>query len=251
MTLSRTDWQKDNTIPPKANEAVAQIMAERGVNRRRAYELLRAQKLAEVDTSSVGQGQRIAVLTCLITHPESGRDATVLLDALHRAGVKIDMHDTVKTLWVLQKTRYVQFREKGNRSLYAIKITDEGLRAYGEMSAPPAAQEVAVLSHVLELADEVIEQEEKAAEPERVVLSSMEFTVPLTPKPWPPDMEGWPALRDIRNRAEKAAKIGAALKLLEEVGEEDIALTLMGRIEFTELEEEVINLLKIMGEITE
>jgi hypothetical protein len=248
VTVTRNEWAKDSRIPPKNNEAVAQIMAEKGVNRRRAYAMLRAQKSAEIDTSTVGQGQRIAVLTCLIMFPESGRDATVLLDALHRAGVKIDMHDTVKTLWALQKTQFVQFRERGGRSLYAIKITDEGLGAYEEMTAP-AIQEVAVLSNVLALANDVIVQEAEKLEPD-VVEDLQRWDEEARP-PWAtifPD--GWtitPALADLLRRHDRANKINAAAKLLEEVGEDAIALDLLAKTDFNQLEQEVIDLLKIMG----
>ena len=241
MTLTRTDWAKDSRTPPKSNEAVAQIMVEKGVNRRRAYAMLRAQKSAEIDTSTVGQGQRIAVLTCLIMFPESGRDATVLLDALHRAGVKIDMHDTVKTLWALQKTQFVQFRERGGRSLYAIKITDEGLEAYGEMTTPPAIQEVAVLSNVLALANDVIVQEA-----ERPAVEQEE-----SPPPWAVAFGNqWslgPALSDLLRRWDRATKINAAARLLEEAGEDEIALSLMTKTDFSPLEEEVIDLLRKLG----
>lgn len=246
MTLTRTDWAKNNTVPPKSNEAVAQIMAERGVNRRRAYELLRAEKAAKVDTSNIGQGQRIAVLACLIANPKSGRDAAVLLDALHDAGLRIDMHDTVKTLWALQKTRYVQFRERGSRSLYAIKVTGEGVAAYERMTTPPdhrdpahlieaPVQEVAVLSNVLALAEDVIEQEEEIMEAP-------------PPPPININMYEWPALYALRERALRATKVNAAIRLLEEAGEDEVALTLMGKVEFNQLEQEVVNLLKIMGE---
>jgi hypothetical protein len=252
---TRSEWAKDSRIPPKSNEAVAQLMAEKGVNRRRAYAMLRAQKSAEIDTSNVGQGQRIAVLTCLIMSPESGRDAPVLLDALHRAGVKIDMHDTVKTLWALQKTQFVQFRERGGRSLYAIKITDEGLAAYGEMTTPPAIQEVAVLSNVLALANDVIVQEAENLEPD--VVKDLQRWVVGPPaddeyikRPWVKgNLGGWPCFRDIRDRALKAAKVNAAAKLLEEAGEDEIALTLLAKTEFTPLEGEVVDLLRRTGEI--
>ncbi|MEY2668627.1 MAG: hypothetical protein RJA59_1265 [Pseudomonadota bacterium] len=256
MTTTRTDWAKDNKIPPKSNEAVALIMAEKGVNRRRAYAMLREQKMAEIDTSGVGQGQRVAVLTCLITNPEAGRDAPVLLDALHRAGVKIDMHDTVKTLWALQKTRYVQFRERGGRSLYAIKITDEGLEAYERMSStPPAIQEVAVLSNVLALANDVIVQEAEKLEPD-VVEDLQRWEEPAgdeyVKRPWiKGNLGGWPCIRDILDRAEKATKINAAAKLLEEVGEDAVALELLDKTQFNPLEDEIIDLLKKMGELPE
>lgn len=58
------------------------------------------------------------------------------------------------------------------------------------------------------------------------------------------DMAIFPAIREVRDRARKAKKIEAALRILEEVGEDEAALALMSKIEFTPLELEVIDLLE-------
>lgn len=88
------------------------------------------------------------------------------------------------------------------------------------------------------------------------VTSSDEFTLatpdnqPMVKLPWiKGSMGGWPAFRDIRERALKATKINAAAKLLEEAGEDEIALTLMDKTFFGTLEEEVVKLLQHFGEI--
>lgn len=258
MTTTRSDWERDNRIPPKSNEAVAKLMAEKGVNRRRAYAMLRAQKSAEIDTSNVVQGQRIAVLTCLIAHPEAGRDAPILVEALHGAKVKIDMHDTVKTLWALQKTDYVSFRERGGRSLYAIKVTDAGLAWIVSLKPKGDDNELLpdpVAATVEEVPEEALRvfRNAQAFQKEIDELGAGKPLVSPDPakrwKPWPDGMGGWPSFRFLLDRAQRATKINAAAKLLEEAGEDEIALTLMGRTEFTALEEEVIHLLRIMGEI--
>jgi hypothetical protein len=261
VTVTRTEWAKDGRIPPKSNEAVALIMAEKGINRRRAYAMIREQKSAEIDTSSIGQGQRVAVLTCLIAHPEAGRDATLLLDELHGAGIKIDMHDTVKTLWALQKTQYIIFRERGGRSLYAIKVTDAGLAWIASLK-PKFNYEV-LPEPVVETVEEVPEEALRVfrnAQKFQKEIDELGAGKPLVldkendpdyiKRPWfKGNLGGWPSFRDIRDRALKATKINAAAKLLEEAGEDEIALTLLGKTEFTPLEEEVVDLLRRMGEI--
>ena len=263
VTVTRNEWAKDSRIPPKSNEAVALLMAEKGVNRRRAYAMLREQKSAEIDTSNVGQGQRIAVMTCLIAHPESGRDAPVLLAALHDAGIKIDMHDTVKTLWALQKTSYIQFRERGGRSLYAIKITDAGL-AWAASLKPKFNYDIEVPPEpVMEMAEKASEEALRVfrnAQAFQKEIDELGAGKPLAladednpdyiKRPWiKGNLGGWPEFRDIRDRALKATKVNAAAKLLEEAGEDEIALTLLAKTEFTPLEEEVVDLLRRTGEI--
>jgi hypothetical protein len=70
------------------------------------------------------------------------------------------------------------------------------------------------------------------------------------PAPWiRGNIGGWPALRDIRDRARVARKREQAAKLLEETGDDELALQLMEKSSFTELEEEVIHLLKMFGEL--
>jgi hypothetical protein len=71
---------------------------------------------------------------------------------------------------------------------------------------------------------------------------------PVVQPPWIVLSE-WPEFSKIRARAVKATKINAAAKLLEEAGEDEIALTLMGKTDFTTLELEVIKLLRMFEEI--
>jgi hypothetical protein len=252
VTTTRSDWERDSRIPPKSNEAVAKLMAEKGVNRRRAYAMLRAQKSAEIDTSNVVQGQRIAVLTCLITHPEAGRDAPILLEALHGAGIRIDMHDTVKTLWALQKTDYVSFRERGGRSLYAIKVTDAGLAWI--VSLKPKGDDNELLPDPVAATVEEVPEEAlrvfRNAQAFQKEIDELGAGKPLLP-PLPSGYTGpdWPQLTALRQRAAKAEKINQAAKLLEEAGIEDVAIDLMDRTKFNSLEEEVIRLLRTLGEI--
>jgi Fe2+ or Zn2+ uptake regulation protein len=70
-------------------------------------------------------------------------------------------------------------------------------------------------------------------------------------RPWIKySLTGWPMFRAIRDRYTRAQKLNAAAKLLEEAGGQDeMVLTLMGETEFTQLEEEVLELLKKCGEI--
>jgi hypothetical protein len=70
-------------------------------------------------------------------------------------------------------------------------------------------------------------------------------------RPWiKGSLGGWPTFRAIRDRYNRALKLNAAAKLLEEAGGQDeMVLTLMGETEFTTLENEVLELLKKFEEV--
>ena len=133
MTMTRTDWVKDDVTPPRSNEEVAKVMKEYGVGRRRAYEILRQRSAEDINVEGVDQGQRLAVMACLIAHPETGKDSELIRAALRDVGVGLDIHDVNKTLWSLVKTNYVRFRKRNEpRRIYAIKMTPQGIAAYNQ-----------------------------------------------------------------------------------------------------------------------
>lgn len=256
MTLPRTDWTKDTATPPRNNDEVTKIMQDKGVSRRGAYAIVRRRRAEEMYTEDVDRGQRMAVLTILTTKPETGKDARLILEALHDAGVGIDLHDVNKTLWALQKTSCVRFREKNNpRSLYAIRITETGVATLSDLKR---ANGDAIRAESKRLSEARLSKEAAVAE-------VPDFGVQVSTRSAPPpevapivasdddvvsklgDLSSWPRFRDVRERAERAAKINAAAKLLEEAGEDEIALNLMGKTEFSPLEEEVRRLLEIAG----
>jgi len=260
----------DNARAPKNNPAVSAIMEERGVGRKRAYAILKTERAATF-TGEVPNTQRVQVLMYLVEHDQT-LSAAMLLDGLHANGMSIDMHDVVKTLWSLQKNRFVHFRERGNGVLFAIKVTDAGLAAYAGMreklSTPapftgnhavfvdpstllvhdPVADVAPLrLQHAEPLYTE--DDPDWAAIVSPVVNTTMHGEPPIA-RPWVMgNLGGWPAFRDLRDRAVKADKLAAAAKLLEEVGEDDIALSLMAMTEFTPLEGEVIEVLKLFKEL--
>ena len=125
------DWRHDDSVPPQSNDDVARVMKEEGLSRRRAYEVLRRRRAAEIDISSVSEGQRVAVLGILINDPESRKDVHTLIEECHAVGVKIDGHDVTKTLFALQHQGFVRFRERNRpRTLYAIVVTNAGHDAW-------------------------------------------------------------------------------------------------------------------------
>ena len=279
MTMAKIDWRRDGTVPPKANDEVVLVMAELVVGRRTAYDIVRNRKAAEIDTNGISQNQRTAVMAVLISKPEAGKNTDTLIEAMHEAGIRIDGHDVQKTLWALTKNGHVTFRDRriGDRKtqVYAIKPTREGLSAYnfdfqamsykealettlaetttpeewiepGVIEPEPEVPEVVV--HVLENAKALQEELDEMGAGRQPLIVKKE--VVSFERPWiKGNMGGWPEFRDVRDRFLKATKINAAAKLLEEAGEDEIALTLLGKTEFTPLEEEVVDLLRRMGEI--
>jgi hypothetical protein len=86
-----------------------------------------------------------------------------------------------------------------------------------------------------------------------VVAAPLPIVNPMMPQvdlPWfRGNLDGWPAFRDVRDRAIKAKKLNVAAKILEEVGEDEMALRLMDKTMFSPLEKEVIDLLERFKEI--
>jgi len=268
-TLS-TDWKKDNITPPRDNAEVSQIMQEIGCGRRQAYTVMRRRRAEEMDVSSVSEGQRVAVMSTLINIPEARKDATNLLTELHAINVKIDMHDTVKTVWALQKQGFVRFRERNNpRSLYAISVTDKGYSAWNHRySVTLEAETVDVSTNVgpdqqeqarditHERAKEVVTAIDSARALQQKVndLGAGKPTPVkdnLIERPWTKgELSGWPMFCNIRDRVLRAKKLNEAAKLLQEVGGyDDAVLMIMTETEFTDLENEVLVLLTMLGEI--
>lgn len=281
-------------VAPHNNPEVAAIMTEKGVGRKRAYTILRQTK-AKAFTAEVPQTQRTQVLASLVNHAGSSKNAKELLDQLHDDGMKIDMHDTVKTLWSLQKNRFVSFRERGNPpGLYAIKVTDQGQAAYADMRERLAAEEVDtfLVAQSYHRNGVVVEAAIQAEAEASVALDHdprmetqsvldgarafqqsvndlgagkpvVETILPGTPE-WEAsevaleaqrrseygfDVKEFPLICAIRDRARKEAVLTQAARLLEEAGEDDIALTVMGRTEYTDLELEVKTMLHSIGEV--
>lgn len=229
-----------NDDPSIESLTVDQIMRDRGVGKRYAYQILRQMTEDLHADVQVPQGQRDRVLSVLYRSDGKMKNLTLLVEALHQDGFKIDAHDTAKTLWSLQKTGHVKFREHTKpRTLYAIRLTDEGWAAGRDLNTIK-----------LEVPAEPTIFEEDEEVPVIITELPTEITVDIRGRPWPKgDLTDWPAFQAIRNRAIKAKKLNAAAKLLEDVGEDGLALTIMAKTEFTNLEEEVIRLLQHLGEI--
>lgn len=245
------NWQGDNSIPPRSNNEVQAVMNELKIGRRRAYEIIRERKAKQIDTNGVGSGQRVQVMSVLISHPDAGRNSEMLMDALHREGVRIDIHDVNKTLWSLLKMGYVRLRSKDN-FVYAIKVTPEGLEMYDSLSYVPVTEAPSTSvgpDQQDEARDIAVEHVQKVVEKAKAFQKEVDDLGAGKPKP--PvyidfNPEEWPQIASLRIRHLRAEKINQAAKLLEEAGVEDVALDLMERTNFNPLEQEVVLLLLIL-----
>ena len=248
--LNSTHYER---LTPQKNPEVAEIMQKHGVGRKRAYTILRQQRVAEFADETVPSTQRIRVLSVLVDHNGQSKDAKELLGLLHDASVNIDMHDVVKTLWSLQKTRYVSFREKTNPpSLYAIKVTDQGYAAYAGMHRALQTEE-AVTNPANAALDAAIAEGRNvlpdATDDQAAVIENWAMTIQKEDTTGGVDLDFLPLTRSIRDRARKEALFAQAAALLEEAGEDDMALTVMARIEYSPLELEVKTILTQIGVI--
>lgn len=218
--------------PDITRMSIDEVMAWLGVGRSEAYKKVRLALAEKHDGIEVPSNQRERMLTTLYRNPETRRSHDLQVLMQHE-GYAIDAHDTVKVLWSLQKTRHVKFRESlKTHELYAIKLTsqgqDEAIRTIARTS----------VDAVVEVPAPVVVEEEAAP----VVVEEVQEEPQASAPPI------GPALDALRQRAAKAVKLTAAAKLLEEVGEDTIALELIDMATFTPLEEEVIALLRHYGE---
>lgn len=256
MTHDQYIQRAANALPHRDPDAVAvtveDIMRERGVGKRYAYSILRQMATEQYAEAEVPTNQRERVLAILYRSDGSIPNSRDLMLALQEEGYAIDGHDTTKVLWSLQKTNHVKFREHQNpKYLYAIRLTAQGKADGRKYATKPKHEPVEEALEAIPF-DELPEGMSIYAEPTTVELSVpvQAETVPVQrAKPWTLDMEGFPAFREIRDRARKAQKLTEAAKLLEEAGEDEMALNLIGKTEFTPLEEEVIEILKRYEEI--
>ena len=200
---------------------VDQIMREQGVGKKRAF-MIRRRLSEEAHDEPVPNNQRERVIDFL--QRKKVRTSNDLTRELQGEGYAIDDHDATKVLWSLQKTGHVKFRERPHGLLYAIRLTEAGADYETTSSVMPKAY----VDEGFELIPDIH----------------------VITRPWiKGNLGGWPAIRELRDRARKNTKLTQAAKLLEEVGEDDIALDLMTKTSFTSLEEEVISLLEAFEEL--
>lgn len=253
-----------------------QIMSERGVSKAQAYKLLRLARGEHMTEDPVPTNQRERVLAVLYRAKGSIRNTQELTEALQASGYEANGHDAVKVMWSLQKTGHVHFRERQSpRMLYAIELKPLGKAEGRRLTTPPEQPLTPTPEEVEAVLDQGVAEGSITPEArasitvgaviddaipefvaERVHESLSEAVTGATMaednirRPWiKGNLGGWPSLRDIRDRALKSKKLVAAAKLLEEAGEDDMALTLMGKTEFSPLEEEIISLLTLWEEI--
>jgi len=219
-------------------QTVEDIMRERGVGKRYAYSILKQMSEEQNTSDAVPDNQRERILAVL--YRGGINNSQELKAALHHDGYEINGHDTVKVLWSLQKTGHVKFRERQSpRMLFAIRLTDLGKTDGRKYATRPIKEvelvEVSVVAEPPAPTWTVTEQEVNEGQPGL---------------PWiAGNMKDWPALLDLRDRANRAKKLNAAAKILEEAGEDDMVLALMAKTDFTPLETEVIRLLEYLKEI--
>lgn len=205
------------------NAAVEAIAAQRGVTLKHAYTIYRREQQAATEVPQNQRERVIVALRSMGAVPEGIRvDAQALNDyIIHSLGHKADMHDVTKTLWALQKRNLVKFRVSQKYGLSNIRLTEEG----ASMS----------LNGVDRLAPAVLTREEPPKPPS----ATPDATPDVEHRPETGPLDDFPLIADILQRHARADAYASVVKRLEELGEEDIALTLMDRVTLSPLEKEV------------
>ena len=244
MTSNGTAYDRayDKTIPADAPE-VARIMRERGVGRRRATHLATKAAAEAIDVSDVDTSQKESVLAAIIKH--EARNSQALMEVMNHNGSSIDGHDVVKMLWACQKMGWVTFRERkggygkhGERpKIYAIKVTPSGYGHVQDRGMRPWTDEQPVNGG--SIAPPMPEPEPPEEEPavEVGIIQGGQFVAYDGPV-----LGDYPLIDELLTRAVKAGRLNAAARILEDVGEVDMALSIMEKTNISPLEEEVVRL---------
>jgi len=241
MTSNGTayDRQYDKTVPTDSPE-VARIMRERGVGRRRATHLATRAAAENIDVSSVDMSQKELVLTTLVKHDDI-KNSDDLGEYLRRTTEvnHTDGHDVVKMLWACQKMGWVTFRERKSNTtnrppIYAIRVTDKGYSKGYSAAANIKRDSVVPPAYRFALSAQSAKRLDGDPPPT--------YDEPPTDIPFRSrliNLDGYPLIKGLMDRAEKGALLANAAQILERAGEEDLALAVMEKNQFTPLEGEV------------
>lgn len=212
---------------PTLNPDVVKIAQEENVTLKRAYALLKERRMA--DAPPVARTHRDEILTALANGAGHIRTSNELQNAVRRRGSTLDGHDLVKALWAMQKGRLVKFRERGD-GLYAIQLLTDGWEAYHNIQRAKYAE-----------ASTTQPEPEPAPEPEPEEVNPVAGMVNLS--------ASFPCINDLVNRHSKNRVLLEAAKLLEEAGEDELAVNLYDKTKATELEMEIVELVTMLDQI--
>lgn len=237
------------------NPEVAAIAKEQGVNLNRAYTLLRERKMAEVDPSTVPQAIRDRILTVIATLQDTESiTADMVAKAIQQMGGDENTHGVTHVLWSLQKTEHIRFRVSDRKGLHAIKLRPKGEErvAYIRVGTSAIATPKERASTNPWETDADVRREERAqyeAAHPRAQYPNGGAVVdqPDLGAARPGPLDEYPLVRDLLARTKAAEGYVAAAKAVEALGEDDMALTLLGKSTVTPLEDEVARLLADLG----
>lgn len=270
-TEVKKDWGHNDKIPSQSNARVNEIMAERGIGRRAAYDAARRERMGELG-ENVPQNQKDIALQALLINGKA-KDQRVLQNWMRQLGFVIDEHALTHTVWALQKSQLVRFRElSASGRLTNIKLSPLGekkartARDNGKsgpvekiVTAPvrPAPKVVPDVPYTPPVVKVVEPGPDKASHEAQVArlgptVPAIAAQVPFTPaealtKPTPivtpvvetkpMDLSAYPLISKLISRRKK---VEAAAEMLMEAGQEDLAMKALESIEYSEFETEVL-----------
>jgi len=248
MNTAAYDRAYDKVVPTDSPE-IARIMQERGVGRRRATHLLTKERAESIDVSGVALSAKEMVLTTLIKYHFRNSDELAEHLRHHTDVHTTDGHDVVKMLWACQKQGWVTFRERKangtHPAIYAIKVTPKGYADAKTVVRPRQPVEMGGnQAHTLPEAAQAAKSARRLdGDPPPT------YDAPLKPtdvafRSRLINLDGYPLIKGLMDRSEKGIFLTNAAQILERAGEEDLALAVMEKNQFTPLEEEVARFVK-------
>ncbi len=214
---------------------IEQIMKEEGVGQRHAYTIRRAESAREALRQPVSQSLKDGLLLALLNGGKC--NAKDLAKRVQRMGFAEAEHGVVHVVWSLQKEQLVKFYETKKSGITGIVLTPQGYQKARSLSK----QNGAVIDATITPKTSPVKEPEV---PPAAELNSAE----TEPKPAPQSLD-LPKYPHIDKLIRRQARVEEAAKLLEEAGLIDQAAAALEAIVETDLEKEVIALVRELTEV--
>lgn len=196
-----------------------------------------------VEADAIALAQRDRVLVALHEHGDAARDAAEMFEWFRPGGGanRLDPHNVVKTLWSLQKTGHVLFRESkkevsggGVSALVRIRLTASGRTRARSLLTGEAVP--------LEASAPVA-----AAAPVPIAIGAV-LELPGRPLAFRADhLDGLPHLSLLLAELPRRRKALAAADLLESAELSELAIAVLDAVSLTPLERELVTLFERIG----
>ncbi len=216
---------------------IEQIMEQDNVGERRAYVIRRQESAQEALRQPASQSLKEGLLLALLNGGKC--NAKDLAKRVQRMGFAEAEHGVVHVIWSLQKDQLVKFYETKKSGITGITLTPQGYQKARTLSRRVAEESVVEIRASQEMGSEPSPvKEPDPVVPQKQTEAPQKYTeADMTAR--------YPAIAGL---VQRKARVEQAAKLLEDAGLIDQAASALEAIEQTELETEVLALVRELRE---